>query len=476
MGANQDLVHFHFDSYNAGAGSWEIDLENPKNWSAGKRWTTTLLTSLFLLVSPIASSIVAPALPVLQAEFRISTASETQMILSVFILSSAVGPLIISPLSEVYGRRIVLHCTMLTFLVFNLACAFCKTSAQLLVLRFLAGIGGSAPAIGPGILGDCWRPEERGKSLSLYYVFALLGPALGPVIGGFIVRYLDWRWVFYSTSILSAVIQGIGLPLFPETYPLVILANRKRALRHDTDAALPVGRNAQAILLQALVRPFRLIGTQVIVQAMALYLAYVYGLLYLALSTYVVVWTDVYEQSVEIATLNYLSLALGFTLGTQIMAPVSDRIYSYLRSRNGGVGLPEHRAPILVPGAVLIPLGLFLYGWSAQMQLFWVVPNLGAAILGGGIVISMQSITSYVVDVYPLYAASATAALTILRAIAGFTFPMFAPYMYRSLGFGWGNSVLAFSAMAISWPAPFILWKFGGALRARSRYAINNIE
>jgi len=249
------------------------------------------------------------------------------MILSVFILASAVGPLIISPLSEVYGRRLVLHLTMLSFFIFNLGCAFCKTGAQLLALRFLAGIGGSAPAIGAGILGDCWRPEERGKGLSLYYIFTLLGPALGPVIGGFIVRYLDWRWIFYSTSILSAAIQVIGLPLFPETYPLVIMANRKRALRDQENAeVVPERKHARETLLQALVRPFRLIGTQVLIQAMALYIAYVYGLLYLALSTYVLIWTEVYGQSIEIATLNYMSMALGFTVVTQIMGPISDRV------------------------------------------------------------------------------------------------------------------------------------------------------
>ena len=61
-----------------------------------------------------------------------------------------------------------------------------------------------------------------------------------------------------------------------------------------------------------------------------------------------------------------------------------------------------------------------MYGWSVQHRLHWVVPNVGAALLGCGIITGMQSITSYVVDTYPLYAASATAALTVLRAFAGF--------------------------------------------------------
>ncbi|KAL2148030.1 hypothetical protein VTI28DRAFT_86 [Corynascus sepedonium] len=105
------------------------------------------------------------------------------------------------------------------------------------------------------------------------------------------------------------------------------------------------------------------------------------------------------------------------------------QIYSYLKSRNGGIGLPEHRAPILIPGAFLVPMGLLLYGWSEQKEAFWLVPNIGAAILGGGIIVSMQSITSYVVDVYPLYAASATAALTLLRAIAGFMADVSNPWL-----------------------------------------------
>jgi len=279
-----------------------------------------------MLVSPVSSSIVAPGLPILQSEFGIPTALATQMILSVFILSSAVGPLVVSPLSEVYGRRLVLHLTMLFFLVSNLACAFSSTAAQLLVFRFLAGIGGSAPAIGPGILGDCWRSEERGEGLRLYYIFTLLGPALGPIIGGFIVRYLDWRWMFYSTSILSALIQLAGLVTFPETYPPIIL--EKIAASRDYTVGIESSRekNPRKALSQALVRPFRLIGTQFIIQLLALYTAFLYGLLYLALSTFVTVFTEVYGESPEIAALNYVSLAVGFTGGTQVMALIGDHV------------------------------------------------------------------------------------------------------------------------------------------------------
>jgi hypothetical protein len=96
------------------------------------------------------------------------------------------------------------------------------------------------------------------------------------------------------------------------------------------------------------------------------------------------------------------------------------KIYGFLKSRNHGLGLPEHRAPLLIPSAFLIPAGFLWYGWSIEMHLHWIMPNIGAFLFAAGIIMGMQSITSYVVDAYPLYAASATAALTVLRALTGF--------------------------------------------------------
>jgi hypothetical protein len=99
------------------------------------------------------------------------------------------------------------------------------------------------------------------------------------------------------------------------------------------------------------------------------------------------------------------------------------------------------------------------------------MPNIGAVIFSSGILIGMQCIQTYIVDAYTRYAASAVAGVTVLRSLAGFGFPLFAPYMYKSLHYGWGNSLLAFVAIGIGWPAPFLLWKYGELLRKRSTFA-----
>jgi hypothetical protein len=249
--------------------------------------------------------------------------------------------------------------------------------------------------------------------------------------------------MFYITSILSAVIQGVCFLALPESYGPTILRCRAGGWSSGSkarDGQSCVGARDSTIgnvLRSAIVRPCRLLITKPIVRVIAIFIAYVYGLMYLALSTFQAVWVEEYGQRPAIASLNYISLAMGFGLATQICAPVNDRvslapamlvptnaliwqIYANLKAQNGGLGLPEFRVPLMIPGAILVPLGLIWYGWSIQYRLHWIMPNFGAILFGAGVIISMQCCTSYIIDVYTLHAASAVAATTVLRALAGF--------------------------------------------------------
>lgn len=104
-----------------------------------------VMVSLFTFISPVSSSMVAPALDALAADLHISSTILLQLTMSIFILAYAVGPLFLGPLSEVFGRTIVLQLANLFFLVFNIGCGFANTTTQMIVCRFFAGLGGSAP-------------------------------------------------------------------------------------------------------------------------------------------------------------------------------------------------------------------------------------------------------------------------------------------------------------------------------------------
>lgn len=423
---------------------------------------------------------IAPALPDIASEFNVVNEVESQLMLSIFILAYAVGPLFLGPLSEVYGRVIVLQLANLFFLAFNIACGVSQSKGQMIAFRFLSGLGGSAPlAIGGGVLSDCFVPEQRGKSIAIYSLAPLLGPAVGPIAGGFIAEHTTWRWVFYSTSIADAVIQVAGLFILRETYAPTLLQMRAKTRRKETgDDSFQteverLNRNIFQILRSSLIRPFRLLTTQPIVQVLALYMAYIYGIMYLVLSTFPALWTSpaYYNESTGIAGLNYISLGLGFWLGSQVCAPLNDGIYRRFKHRNAGIGRPEFRVPLLSVAAVSTPAGLFIYGWTAETRCHWIAPNIGTCIFGMGSIVAYQCIQTYLVDSYTRFAASALSAAAFMRSLAGFGFPLFAPYMYRALHYGWGNSLLAFVCIGFGVPAPVFLWRFGEKLRMMSPYA-----
>jgi MFS family permease len=184
----------------------------------------------------------------------------------------------------------------------------------------------------------------------------------------------------------------------------------------------------------------------------------------------------VYHENTSTASLNYIALAVGEVSGTLIGQYGNDRYYRHMKQRNNGKESPQYRVPLMYPGAIFVPIGLFLYGWAGQYHVHWVVPDIGIAIFGFGSIMGTQSTNSYIVDVYTRYSASAMAATTFLRSLTAFTFPLFAPYLYQKLDYGWGNTLIAFLAILIGIPAPLLLARYGPRLRAKSRFAAGGLE
>ncbi|KAG2411947.1 hypothetical protein HFD88_009503 [Aspergillus terreus] len=453
------------------------DPSNPLNWSRSRKWVSTLLVSCFTFISPVSSTMVAPALPTMAQEFGIKSDIEQYLLMSIFLLAYALGPFIIAPLSEMYGRVVVLQSTNMFYLVFNTVCGFATSREQMLAFRFLSGFGGSAPqAIGGGVLSDCWRKEERGAATALYSLMPFIGPAIGPIAGGYLTQYLSWRWIFWIVSMADALVQLLAFLFLRETYAPTILATKKRNLQKETgnhqlhtEYDRP-DRTFGQVLRKNLVRPFRMLLTQPAIQALSLYRGYQYGLMYLVLASYPLVWEGVYNQAKGPASLNYISLGVGFVIGLQFCGRVIDIVYIRLQRRYDHPGRPEFRIPLMLPGGLLVPAGLFLYGWSAAYRTHWIVPNIGAAVFAIGLIISFQCAQTYVVDAYTRYAASASGAAAFVRTLAGFAFPLFAESLYRALGLGWGNSLLAFVSLGLGIVAPLLLWYRGEWLRAKSPY------
>ncbi|KAK9416417.1 putative Major facilitator superfamily (MFS) profile domain-containing protein [Seiridium unicorne] len=453
------------------------DPEYPKNWATSNKWIVTILISAFNFISPVASTMAAPALTTIGADLGMQSEVEVEMALSIFVLAYTIGPLFFGPLSEVYGRSRVVQLSNLWFLAWNLGCGFAQNSAEMFVFRFLAGIGGSAPlAIGAGTLGDCWSPAERAKAVGIYMLTPLLGPVVGPIAGGFIAERTTWRWIFWSTSIVAGFIQACGFIWLRESHaPTLLKRKRDRLVKETGNNKFHLGDDADQTLFStvgtALARPSRMLATQPIVQLVALYMAYCFGITYLIAVTFPVVWSELYGESLGIGGLNFISLGVGSILGVFLNVRFFDRICQHLKEKNNGVSLPEFRVPAMFFGSTLVPVGLFWYGWSVQGRVHWIMPNIGIAILTAGTMICLQSMQGYIIDTYTRFAASCTAAIVVLRSLAGFGFPLFAPCLYEKLDYGWGTSLLAFISIAIGIPAPVMFYVYGARLRAKSKFA-----
>jgi multidrug resistance protein len=144
----------------------------------------------------------APGVSQVSAEFGTTNELLQSLVVSIYVLGLALGPLVLAPLSEVYGRWVCYACCNVFYTVFTVACAVSTNMSMLIVFRFLAGCMGSAPlAVGGGTIADLFPVSQRGKALSLYTLGPVCGPAIGPIAGGFLSEAKGWRWIFWVLTI-----------------------------------------------------------------------------------------------------------------------------------------------------------------------------------------------------------------------------------------------------------------------------------
>lgn len=180
----------------------------------------------------------------------------------------------------------------------------------------------------------------------------------------------------------------MNLLVMRESYAYTILERKTKRLRRETGnpalrSALDSGRDASEFFKVSIVRPLKMLFLSPIVLLLSLYMATLYGYQYLMFTTFPRVFQQQgYGFTNSSVGLVYLGIGAGFLVALAVSGVFSDRLVRYLTARNGGTPKPEYRLPLLFVGAVLAPIGLFLYGWTAQAKVHWMVPIVGSAILG----------------------------------------------------------------------------------------------
>ncbi|KAG9520061.1 MFS general substrate transporter [Aureobasidium sp. EXF-12298] len=451
------------------------DMENPKNWSKGRRWYITVASVILVVNATFASSSPSGTLEGIARDLHVSTEA-AGLVVTLFLLGYCAGPLIWAPLSEFYGRRWIFYITFTMYLIFNFLCAFTPNFGGLLVGRFLTGtFASSSLSNAPGVLADIWGPVERGNAMATFSMMTFVGPALGPVISGFLELKEDWRWSFYVLLWLAGFTEILMFTI-PETLPSIVLLNKARRIRalkipgyEDVKAPVEVtDRTLTGMFGVALTRPWKIL-IDPISFLVAVYLAVVYALLYMLFTIYPIVFQQKRGWNSGVGELPLIGTAIGAGIGGAIIFAVSARDRKKLAA--GHKGVPEDRLPVAMIGGIMFPVTMFWFAWTANFNsIHWAVPAVAGVFLSTSILLIFVAYLNYITDTYLMYAASALAANTVARSAAGASAPLFTQYMFNALGVGGGGSLIAGIACLLA-PIPFVFYKYGGPLRERSKFA-----
>ncbi|KAL1857983.1 hypothetical protein Plec18170_003207 [Paecilomyces lecythidis] len=369
---------------------------------------------------------------------------------------------------------------------------------RMLVARFFGGIGGSAfSSMVGGIVADIYHARNRNTPMVIFSGATLFGMGLGPIICGLIARNTTWRWIFYLQTIIAGIICVVLILFLQETRENVVLRKKARILnkwyanlekegfycfekRADGQASKTITpirlrwkvaadeerADLLTMLRVSIIRPFQLLFTEPVVFFFSLWAAFCWGVLYLNIAVIPYVFEHMYHFSLVNAEATFTAVCVAAILGT-FLAILQENLAS---RRKGWNSVPEHRLYFSCVESTLLPIGLFMFGWTTEYRVHWIVPALAAAISTLGIFSIYLAVFNYLADIYHRYASSALAAQSFCRNMLGGVLPLVSIQMFRNLKYGPASSLLGGIAVLLT-AVPWALVLYGPRIRAKSKLA-----
>ncbi|KAF2639895.1 major facilitator superfamily [Massarina eburnea CBS 473.64] len=453
------------------------DPMHAQNWPLKKKLLTGAMLGFTTLTAAFGSSIFSAATRVVAQKYGVSVTVGV-LATSFYVLGFATGPIVWAPLSELKGRRLPLVIASFGFSVFNLGVATGKDLQTILICRFFSGFFGACPlTCVAAVFSDMFNNRTRGMAVTIFSMTVFTGPLLAPFIGGFIVMSeLGWRWTEYIVAIMGFSAFTLNLLFLNETYPPEILVAKASELRRRTKnwgihaRQEEIEIDFKELLQKNFSRPLRMLFTEPIVLLLSIYMAFIYGLLYLFLTAYPLVFQGVHHMNLGVGGLPFFGMITGQLLaGTLIF--IRQPSYQRKLAANNDVPIPEWRLPEIIIGGICFAIGIFWFGWTGYTDsIHWIVPTLSGILIGFGLLSIFLQALNYLVDAYLMFAASAIAANTFLRSIFGAVFPLFAQQMFNGMGIQWAATLLGCVAVLLV-PVPIYFYLRGAQLRSKSAFA-----
>ncbi|KAF2017002.1 MFS general substrate transporter [Aaosphaeria arxii CBS 175.79] len=454
------------------------DPENPLNWSVWKKLMVVFTINYCSTMVYMSASIYTVAQPEVSQIFGVSITAASLGLVT-FILGYGIGPLFFSPISELpgIGRNIPYVGALAIFVVISVPTALAQNFAALLVLRFLQGFFGS-PVLSTGgaSLTDICNTYQKPYYLYSWAIFSLAGPSLGTIIAGYSVPILGWRWSLWE--IVIAVGPGLLFCLFlPESSATNILHRRARRLRkvmgdatYISEANIKLANSTVASrFYSTLVVPWKINALDPSILFTSLYMGLLYAVFYSFFEFFPLIYGGIYGMSTGQVGLMFLSVIVSVIIAG---IPYNAFVYFVINPslREGKEISPEGRLLPAVIASGLIPVGMFIIGWTSRASIHWFVSSIGVGLVTGGVIVILQCIFVYITLAYPHYVASLFSGNGIARAVVASGGVLWSHPMYESLGINWSMTLLGCCCAACV-VGIFVLFKYGHILRAKSRFS-----
>lgn len=257
------------------------------------------------------------------------------------------------------------------------------------------------------VFSDMFDNRTRGMAITIFSMTVFTGPLLSPFIGGFIIMsYLGWRWTMYLIAIMGFTAFTLNLLFLEESYPPEILVQKASELRRRTKnwgihaKQEEIEIDFRELLEKNFSRPLRMLFTEPIVLLLSIYMAFIYGLLYLFLTAYPLVFQGVHGMNLGVGGLPFIGMVIGQLIaGTLIF--IRQPGYNRKLTANNNVPIPEWRLPEVIVGGAAFAAGIFWFGWTGYNQnIHWIVPTIAGILIGFGLLSIFLQALNYLVDAY----------------------------------------------------------------------------
>ena len=263
----------------------------------------------------------APAAPAILGDFHSESFAYQTLLVSIWELGEVIGPFLLASFSELYGRLPVYHCATILFIIFSVACATSTSLPMLITFRFLIGMTPPTGTLNSPIIADMFPKERRGRAISMVQLPSLIGTVIGPTVGSYLTEAKGWRWTFWLAAILCGAFECVFAIFYRETYRVKILRKRVERLRNKTgNSALSSkydkGKTGRQVFYAAIIRPFRMLAFSPVILLIGLYVAVVYGYLFLILTTVGEAFEGTYHWAEKSVGLTYLGIGTPLLLAS----------------------------------------------------------------------------------------------------------------------------------------------------------------